>query len=79
MAAIITNGTAVLGLGNLGAKSGLPVLEGKSILFKKLGGVNIMPICFNETDPEKFVNLVKGISPIFGAINLEDIKSPECF
>lgn len=77
--AIITNGTAVLGYGNIGALAGYPVMEGKCILFKELGTVNMIPICIQETDPDKFIALVQKISPIFTSINLEDIKAPECF
>lgn len=77
--AIITNGTAVLGLGNIGTLAGLPVMEGKSCLFKQLGGVDLVPICINETKPDKFRLIVERVAPIFNAINLEDIKAPECF
>lgn len=76
---VITNGTAVLGLGDIGTLGGLPVMEGKSALFKLYGGSDIIPLCINETDPEKFVRICHRITPIFSAINLEDIKSPECF
>lgn len=79
MAAIITNGTAILGFGDIGPLAGLPVMEGKSVLFKLFGGVDIMPICIDCKDPKKFIKYVRMISPIFAAINLEDIKSPECF
>ena len=77
--AIITNGTAVLGYGNIGSLAGLPVMEGKSCLFKQLGGVDLIPICMLETNPAKFRELVERIHPIYNAINLEDIKAPECF
>jgi len=77
--AVATNGTAVLGLGNIGAKASMPVMEGKAVLFKEFGGVDAFPICIDEEDPEKFVEIVKKISPVFGGINLEDIKAPECF
>lgn len=77
--AVVSNGTAVLGLGNIGAKAGMPVMEGKSVLFKEFGGVDAFPICVDETDPCQLVDLVKKISPVFGGINLEDIKAPECF
>lgn len=77
--AIITNGTAVLGFGNIGTLAGLPVMEGKSCLFKQLGGVDLVPICILETKPEKVREIVERIHPIFNAINLEDIKAPECF
>ncbi len=79
LGSIITNGTAILGLGDIGALSGLPTMEGKSILFKLFGGVNIIPICIEEKDPKKLIAIVNRISPIFSAINLEDIKAPECF
>ena len=77
--AIITNGTAVLGFGNIGSLAGLPVMEGKSCLFKQLGGVDLVPICILEKNPEKVREIVERIHPIFNAINLEDIKAPECF
>ena len=77
--AIITNGTAVLGLGNIGTMAGLPVMEGKSCLFKQLGGVDLVPLCINEKKPDKFRLIVERVAPIFNAINLEDIKAPECF
>ena len=77
--AIITNGTAVLGFGNIGSLAGLPVMEGKSCLFKQLGGVDLVPLCLLEKDAAKFRILVERIHPIFNAINLEDIKAPECF
>lgn len=79
LGAIITNGTAILGLGHIGALAGLPVMEGKSVLFKLFGGTDIVPFCINELDQEKFVRIVELISPIYSIINLEDIKSPECF
>lgn len=79
LVAVISNGTAVLGLGNIGAMSGKPVMEGKSLLFKIYGGVDAFDIEVNETDPEKFIAAVKAIAPTFGGINLEDIKAPECF
>lgn len=77
--AIITNGTAVLGLGNTGAIAGLPVIEGKALLLKKFGDVNAFPICINSTDKDEIVNTIEMISPGFGGIHLEDIKAPECF
>jgi len=79
LVAVISNGTAVLGLGNIGAMSGKPVMEGKSLLFKIYAGVDAYDIEVNETDPEKFIEAVKAIAPTFGGINLEDIKAPECF
>lgn len=77
--AIVTNGTAVLGLGNIGAGAGLPVMEGKALLFKEFGGIDAFPICIDSKDPDEIVKTVKLISPVFGGINLEDIKAPECF
>lgn len=79
LVAVISNGTAVLGLGNIGAPAGKPVMEGKSLLFKIFAGINSFDIEVDETDPSKFVEIVKAISPTFGGINLEDIKAPECF
>jgi malate dehydrogenase (oxaloacetate-decarboxylating) len=78
-AAVISDGTRVLGLGNIGAAAGLPVMEGKALLFKFLGGVDAVPIVIKETDPDKFIYIVKMIEASFGAINLEDIESPKCF
>lgn len=77
--AVISNGTAVLGLGDIGAQAGKPVMEGKALLFKIFAGLDCFDIEVNETDPEKFVQVVKAIAPTFGGINLEDIKAPECF
>ena len=79
LVAVISNGTAVLGLGDIGAVSGKPVMEGKSLLFKIYAGVDAFDIEVNEKDPEKFIAAVKAIAPTFGGINLEDIKAPECF
>ena len=79
LVAVISNGTAVLGLGDIGAMSGKPVMEGKSLLFKIYAGVDAFDIEINEKDPEKFISAVKAIAPTFGGINLEDIKAPECF
>ena len=79
MVAVITNGTAVLGLGNIGAGAGLPVMEGKSILFKGFAGVNSIPICVNSENVDEVVRTVELIAPSFGGINLEDIKAPQCF
>ena len=76
---IITNGTAVLGLGDIGPDASLPVMEGKAILLKKFANINAFPICINTKDSDEFVNIVSKISTSFGAINLEDIKAPECF
>ncbi|WP_150112245.1 NAD(P)-dependent malic enzyme [Clostridium hydrogeniformans] len=77
--AVVTNGTAVLGLGDIGAGAGLPVMEGKAVLFKAFGGVDAFPICLNTKDVDKIVETVKLMEPTFGGINLEDIKAPECF
>ncbi|KKQ71483.1 MAG: malic enzyme, malate dehydrogenase (oxaloacetate-decarboxylating) [Candidatus Peregrinibacteria bacterium GW2011_GWC2_39_14] len=77
--AVITDGTAVLGLGNVGPAAALPVMEGKCALFKKFGGVDAYPICIDERDPKKFIEIVKKISTGFGGINLEDIAAPHCF
>ena len=79
MVAVVTDGTAVLGLGNIGAEAGLPVMEGKCILFKKFGNVDAFPICIGSKDPEKIIETVKMIAPSFGGINLEDIGAPNCF
>lgn len=77
--AVVTNGTAVLGLGNIGAGAGLPVMEGKAILFKEFGGVDAYPICVNSLNPGDVIKTVQLIADGFGGINLEDIKAPECF
>ncbi|MDS0526491.1 NAD-dependent malic enzyme [Clostridium sp. SHJSY1] len=77
--AVITNGTAVLGLGNIGPEAGLPVVEGKALLLKKFGEVDAIPISLDSVDPDDIVNTIKNISPGFGGIHLEDIKAPECF
>ena len=79
LVAVISNGTAVLGLGDIGAMSGKPVMEGKGLLFKIYAGIDVFDIEVNEKDPDKFVEAVKAIAPTFGGINLEDIKAPECF
>ena len=79
LVAVITNGTAVLGLGNIGAMSGKPVMEGKGLLFKIYGGIDVFDIEIDESDPDKFCEAVEKIAPTFGGINLEDIKAPECF
>jgi len=79
LVAVISNGTAVLGLGDIGAMAGKPVMEGKSLLFKIYAGVDAFDIEVDEKDPEKFIQAVKAIAPTFGGINLEDIKAPECF
>lgn len=79
LVAVISNGTAVLGLGDIGALAGKPVMEGKGLLFKIYAGVDVFDIEIDEKDPERFIQTVKAISPTFGGINLEDIKAPECF
>lgn len=79
LVAVISNGTAVLGLGDIGAMSGKPVMEGKGLLFKIFGGIDVFDIEIDEKDPEKFIQTVKAIAPTFGGINLEDIKAPQCF
>lgn len=79
LVAVISNGTAVLGLGNIGALAGKPVMEGKGVLFKKFAGVDVFDIEINEKDPEKLVDIIASLEPTFGGINLEDIKAPECF
>ncbi len=79
LVAVISNGTAVLGLGDIGATAGKPVMEGKGLLFKIFAGIDVFDIEVNEKDPKKFIEVVKAISPTFGGINLEDIKAPECF
>lgn len=79
LVAVISNGTAVLGLGDIGALAGKPVMEGKGLLFKIYAGIDVFDIEVNEKDPEKFIQAVKAIAPTFGGINLEDIKAPECF
>ena len=76
---VITNGTAVLGLGSIGPLAAKPVMEGKGVLFKKFGGIDVFDIEIDETDPDKLVEIVAGLEPTFGGINLEDIKAPECF
>ncbi len=79
MVAIVTDGTAVLGLGNIGPEAALPVMEGKAVLFKSFAGVDAFPICLNTTDVEKIIETVKLLEPTFGGVNLEDIAAPNCF
>ena len=79
LVAVISNGTAVLGLGNIGAVAGKPVMEGKGCLFKKFAGIDVFDIEVDETDPDKLVEIIASLEPTFGGINLEDIKAPECF
>jgi malate dehydrogenase (oxaloacetate-decarboxylating) len=77
--AIISDGSAILGLGNLGAEPAIPVMEGKAALLKHFAGVDAFPICLNTQDPDEIINIVQNIAPVFGAINLEDISAPRCF
>ena len=77
--AVVSDGSAVLGLGNIGAKAAMPVMEGKAVLFKEFGGVNAFPICLDTQDTDEIVKAVKQIAPAFGGINLEDISAPRCF
>ena len=79
LVAVITNGTAVLGLGNIGPLASKPVMEGKAVLFKKFAGIDVFDIEIDETDPDKLVDIIASLEPTFGGINLEDIKAPECF
>src|SRR5450755_2324879 len=79
LVAVITNGTAVLGLGNIGALAGKPVMEGKACLFKKFAGIDVFDIELEELDPDKLIDTIARMEPTFGGINLEDIKAPECF
>jgi malate dehydrogenase (oxaloacetate-decarboxylating) len=77
--AVISDGSRVLGLGDIGPEAGLPVMEGKGLLYKYLGGVDAFPLCLNEKDPDKFIAIVKALQPTFGGVNLEDISHPKCF
>ena len=77
--AVVSDGTAVLGLGDIGPKAAMPVMEGKAMLFKEFGGVDAFPICLDTKDPDEIVSVVKAIAPGFGGINLEDISAPRCF
>lgn len=79
LVAVISNGTAVLGLGNIGPDASKPVMEGKGVLFKKFAGIDVFDIEIDENDPDKFIHIVKSLEPTFGGVNLEDIKAPECF
>jgi len=76
---VVSDGSAVLGLGNIGAEASIPVMEGKAVLFKELAGIDAFPICLKTQNVEEIVNIVKNISPVFGGINLEDISAPRCF
>ena len=77
-AAIITDGTRVLGLGDIGPEAGMPVMEGKALLLKKLAGVDAMPICLGTKDEEEIIRIVKALEPTFAAVNIEDIETPKC-
>ena len=77
--AVVSDGSAVLGLGNIGALAGMPVMEGKAVLFKELGGINAVPICLDTQDTEEIIRTIVNIAPAFGGINLEDISAPRCF
>ena len=77
--AVVSNGSAVLGLGNVGPEAAIPVMEGKAILFKALAGIDAFPICLDTNDPDEIVRTIKNIAPVFGGINLEDIAAPDCF
>ncbi len=79
LVAVISNGTAVLGLGNIGALAGKPVMEGKGVLFKKFAGIDVFDIEVDEQDPDHLIEVIAALEPTFGGINLEDIKAPECF
>ena len=79
LVAVITNGTAVLGLGAIGPLAGKPVMEGKAVLFKKFAGIDVFDIEVDERDPDRLVDIIASLEPTFGGINLEDIKAPECF
>ncbi|WP_301109238.1 malic enzyme-like NAD(P)-binding protein [Sporosarcina sp.] len=79
LVAVVTDGTAVLGLGDIGPEAALPVMEGKALLLKQFAGIDAFPICLDTKDPDEIVNIVKAMSPTFGAINLEDISAPRCF
>ena len=79
LVAVVTNGTAVLGLGNIGPLAGKPVMEGKGVLFQKFAGIDVFDIEIDENDPDKLVDIIASMEPTFGGINLEDIKAPECF
>lgn len=77
--AVVSDGSAVLGLGNIGPKAAMPVMEGKAVLFKEFGGVNAVPICLDTQDTEEIIKTIVNIAPAFGGINLEDISAPRCF
>src|SRR4029077_20317884 len=77
--AVVTDGTAVLGLGDIGPSAAMPVMEGKAVLFKEFAGVDAFPICLDTKDPDEIVRIVKAIAPVFAGVNLEDISAPRCF
>ncbi len=77
--AVVSDGSAVLGLGDIGPAAAMPVMEGKAMLFKEFGGVDAFPICLDTKDPDEIVSIVKALAPTFGGINLEDISAPRCF
>lgn len=79
LVAVVSNGTAVLGLGDIGPKAAMPVMEGKALLFKEFANVDAFPLCINSTDTDKIVEHVKMLEPTFGGVNLEDIAAPQCF
>src|SRR5690554_7614454 len=79
LVAVVSNGTAVLGLGNIGALAGKPIMEGKAVLFKRFADIDVFDLEIDATDPEEVIRIVKALEPTFGGINLEDIKAPECF
>ena len=79
LVAVVSDGSAVLGLGNIGPKAAIPVMEGKCILFKEFGDVDAFPICLDTQDTEEIIKAVKQLAPVFGGINLEDISAPRCF
>lgn len=79
MVAVVTDGTAVLGLGDIGPLAALPVMEGKALLFKEFGGVDAVPVCLDTKDVKEIIATVRAISPTYGGINLEDISAPRCF
>jgi malate dehydrogenase (oxaloacetate-decarboxylating)(NADP+) len=76
---VVSNGTAVLGLGDIGPLASKPVMEGKGVLFKKFAGIDVFDIEIDEKDPDKLIDIIASLEPTFGGINLEDIKAPECF
>src|SRR4051794_13158031 len=77
--AVVTDGSAVLGLGNIGPKAAMPVMEGKAVLFKQFGGVDAVPVCLDTQDTEEIISIVRALAPSFGGIKLEDISAPRCF